>query len=208
MKRAASFIFVCVAQMVLLARAEGFQIEKSALYVFLHEVKPIEEEAAKALEEKNYALALRKYREALRGYERIWKDYPDLANERPHGIDRMVDESIETCKKTIDEIKERGEAQDAFYQKLNESVRVDFSNQDIREVAQLLTSLTDVNIIVDQTVFDKSSKARNPNITIRTDQPLPLGTIIADICQQAGLAYSIEVDHVFISTRVRLDEQR
>ncbi|MBI5118627.1 hypothetical protein HZA56_19330 [Candidatus Poribacteria bacterium] len=207
MKIAALLIPLCAMFAAITPNARAFEIQKSALYVFLHEVKPIEEEAAKALDEKNYALALRKYREALRGYERIWKDYPNLANERPHGIDHMVDESIDTCKKAIDRNREKGEAQDAFYQKLNEAVGVDFSNQDIREVAKLLTSLTDVNIIVDQTIFYRPSKTLNPKISIRTDQPRSLRTIIADICQQAGLAYSIEVDHVFISTRVKLDEQ-
>jgi hypothetical protein len=208
MKRSYFFILLCAALVAFTFKAHALEIQKSALYVFLHEVKPIEEEAAKALDEKDYALALRKYREALRGYDRIWKDYPNLPNERPYGIDHMVDESIESCKKIIDEIKEKGETQDEFYQKLNEAIKVDFSNQDIRKVTKLLTSLTDVNIIVDQTIFDKHIKTLKPDISIRTDQPRPLRAIIADICQQAGLAYSLEVDHVFISTRVKLDEQR
>lgn len=200
-------MFVVLGLLLLLSKAApAFQIEKSALYVFLHEVKPIEEEAAKALEKQDYALALRKYREALKGYERIWKDYPDLANERPFGIDQMVDESIETCKKIIEEIKEKGEAQDEFYQKLNLAVRVDFSDEHIRSVAKALTFLTDVNIIVDETVFADSNKALDPRVTVRTDQPWPLRTIITRLCQQTGLAYSIEADHVFISTRVKLDE--
>jgi len=186
----------------------AFQIEKSALYVFLHEVKPIEEEAAKALAEEDYALALRKYKEALHGYERIWKDYPDLAKERPYGIDQMVDESIETCRETIEEIKEQGEAQDEFYQKLNEPVRVDFEDQHIRGVARALTFLTDVNIIVDETIFTDSNRALSPRVTVRTDAPWPLRTILNRMCRQAGLAYSIETDHVFISTRVKLDKSK
>lgn len=200
-----------LAVLLILAASAGagaFQIEKSALYVFLHEVKPIEEEAAKALREEKYALALRKYREALRGYERIWKDYPDLASSRPYGIDQMVDESIEGCKKIIEKIKDRGEAQDAFYLKLSEAVRVDFSDRDIYSVAKALTFLTDVNIIVDKTVFTDSNEALSPRVTVRTDEPWPLRTIITRLCQQTGLAYSIEADHVFISTRVKLDEQK
>ena len=188
--------------------AQAFQIEKSALYVYLHEAKPIEEKAAKALEEEDYALALRRYREALRGYERIWKDYPDLENERPLGIDRMVDESIEACKNIIEEIKEEGEAQDEFHRKLNKAVRVDFSDEHIRSVAKALTFLTDVNIIVDETVFSHSNQGLNPRGTVRTGEPWPLRTIITRLCQQAGLAYSIEADHIFISTRVKLDEQK
>jgi hypothetical protein len=200
-----------LAVLLILAASAGagaFQIEKSALYVFLHEVKPIEEEAAKALKEEKYALALRKYREALRGYERIWKDYPDLASSRPYGIDQMVDESIEGCKKIIEKIKDKGEAQDAFYLKLSEAVRVDFSDRDIYSVAKALTFLTDVNIIVDKTVFTDSNEALSPRVTVRTDEPWPLRTIITRLCQQTGLAYSIEADHVFISTRVKLDEQK
>lgn len=206
MKRAGLLLSFCFLFLVSTG-AGAFQIEKSALFVFLHEVKPVEAEAAKALDQKDYSLALRKYRESLRGYERIWKDYPDLANERPYGIDRMVDESIEACKKIIEEIKDEGEAQDKFYQKLNEQVRVDFSDKDIRGVAKLLTFLTDVNIIVDETVFGDSGESLNSRISIRTDAPWSLMTIIRRICQQTGLAYSIEDDHVFISTRVKLDEQ-
>ncbi|UCD55981.1 MAG: hypothetical protein JSV16_08990, partial [Candidatus Hydrogenedentota bacterium] len=123
MKKAVLLLSVCLLSAPL-SRVGALELQKSALFVFLHEVKPIEEEAEKALNEKNYALALRKYREALRGYERIWKDYPNLANERPHGIDGMVDESIDTCKKIIEEIKDEGEAQDKFYQKLDKPVHV------------------------------------------------------------------------------------
>ncbi len=207
MKRAGLLLLFCFLFLGS-ADAGAFQIEKSALFVFLHEVKPVEAEAAKALEQKDYALALRKYREALRGYERIWKDYPNLANERPYGIDRMVDESIEACKEIIERIRDDGEAQDKFYQKLNEQVRVDFSDKDIRGVAKLLTFLTDVNIIVDETVFGDSGESLNPRISIRTDAPWSLMTIIRRMCRQTGLAYSIEDDHVFISTRVKLDAQK
>jgi len=188
--------------------ARAVEIQKSALFVFLHEIKPIEEEGAKALKGENYGLALRKYKEALRGYERIWKDYPNLPQERPYGIDHMVDESITVCKKVIEEIKDKGEAQDEFYQKLNQLVRVDFYEKDILSVAKSLTFLTDVNIIVDETVFDKSKAALKREVNIRTDDPLPLKTIIARMCEQTGLAYSIESDHVFISTRVKLDENK
>ncbi len=204
----ANLILAALLILAVSAGAGAFQIEKSALYVFLHEVKPIEEEAAKALKEEKYALALRKYREALRGYERIWKDYPDLASSRPYGIDQMVDESIEGCKKIIEKIKDKGEAQDAFYLKLSGAVRVDFSDRDIYSVARALTFLTDVNIIVDKTVFTDSNEALSPRVTVRTDEPWPLRTIITRLCQQTGLAYSIEADHVFISTRVKLDEQK
>lgn len=207
MKKAILFFAVCSVLLCPFASA-AFQIEKSALYVFLHEVKPIEEEAAKALEKEDYSLALRKYREALRGYERMWKDYPDLTNERPYGIDQMVDESIETCKKVIEEIKEQGEAQDKFHKKLNEAVRVNFSNEHIRDVAKALTFLTDANIIVDETVFGGSSPTLKPRVTIKTDEPWPLRTILTRLCQQTGLAYSVEVDHVFISTRVKLDKAK
>lgn len=190
------------------SHAVGFEIRKTAVYVYLHEVKPIEEEAAKALEKKDYALALRKYKEALKGYEGIWKGYPDLANERPRGIDLMVDESIETCKEIIEEIKEEGEALDEFLQKLGESVSVDFSGEDIFEVAKALTFLTDVNIIVDQTIFSEENDILKSKITLRTEEPRPLRTIIERVCQEAGLAYSVEDDHVFISTRIKLDEQQ
>ncbi|RJP71452.1 MAG: hypothetical protein C4532_07415 [Candidatus Abyssobacteria bacterium SURF_17] len=207
MKRAALLLSISFS-LLCLAEAAAFQIQKSALFVYLHEVKPIEEEGAKALQEEAYALALRKYREALRGYERIWKEYPDLPNERPYGIDRMVDESIETCKKTIDEIKDRGEAEDEFYQKLNQMVQVDFAEEDIRGVAKSLTFLTDVNVIVDETVISAPNDALDTHVTMRTENPLPLRAVIAHICRQTGLAYSIEEDHVFISTRVKLDEQK
>ena len=188
--------------------ALAFEVRKSALYIFLHEVKPIEEEAAKALREEDYALALRKFKEALRGYERIWKDYPDLADERPYGIDLMVDESIDTCKKIIAEIKDKGEAADAFYQKLNEPVTVDFSDKDIWDVAKALTFITDVNIIVDDTILRESNEALKSTVNVRTDKPLPLESVIKKLCQQTGLAYSVEADHVFISTRVKLDEHK
>ena len=191
-----------------LAEAQAFEVRKSALFVFLHEVKPLEEDASKALNEEDYALALRKYREALKGYEKIWKDYPNLADERPYGIDRMVDDSIETCKEIIEEIKNKGEAQDEFYQKLSEPVRVDFADEDIREVARSLTFITGINIVVDATVLDNSNETLNSRINIRTGQPWPLRTVIMRACQQTGLAYSIENDHVFISTRVKLDEQK
>jgi hypothetical protein len=194
---------LCVSAM----GANAYEIEKSALFVFLHEVKPIEEDGAKAIKQKNYALALRKYREALRGYQRIWKDYPNLPHERPFGLDHMVDESITDCKKVIEEIKDKGEAEDKFYQKLNQMVRVDFVEMDVRDVAKSLTFLTDVNIIVDETVFDKSNKVLKRKVNIRTDDPLPLKTIITRMCEETGLAYSIESDHVYISTRVKLDEQ-
>lgn len=207
MKKRILFLVACAVLFVPFA-SQAFQIEKSALYVFLHEVKPIEEQAAGALEKKDYALALRKYREALRGYETIWKEYPDLANERPHGVDRMVDESIETCKKIIEEIKEQGEAQDEFYQKLNEPIRVNFSDEHVRGVAKALTFLTDVNIIVDEAVLDDSNRSLKSRVTLKTDKPWPLRTILTRLCQQTGLAYSIESDHVFISTRVKLDQAK
>lgn len=193
---------------VFAVEAKAFEIQKSALFVFLHEVKPIEEEGMKALKDENYALALRKYKEALRGYERIWKDYPNLPQERPYGIDHMVDDSITVCKKVIEEIKDKGEAQDEFYQKLNQLVRVDFVEKDIRSVAKSLTFLTDVNIIVDETVLEESTDALKREVNIRTDDPLPLKAIIARMCEQTGLVYSIESDHVYISTRVKLDEQK
>jgi len=186
----------------------AFEIRKTALYVFLHEVKPIEEKAAKALEEEDYALALRRYKEALQGYERIWKEYPDLANERPYGIDLMVDESIDTCKKIIEEIKEKGVAADEFLQRLDEPVSIDFTDEDLFKVAKALTSVTEVNIIVDQTVFKGKNDALKSKVSIRTEQPRPLRTIIEQLCQQTGLAYSVEVDHVFLSTRIKLDKQK
>ncbi len=205
MKKAA-LLFTALIAFFSWTKATAFQIEKSALYVFLHEVKPIEEEAAEALEQKDYAHALRKSKEAQRGYERIWKDYPDLADERPFGIDRMVDEATENCKKIIEEIREQGEAQDEFHQKLNETVRVDFSDEHIRGVAKALTFLTDVNIIVDETALTESNRSLNPRVNVRTEEPWPLKTILTRLCQQTGLAYSVETDHVFISTRVKLDE--
>lgn len=206
MKKLILFLIVCPLLLFHSVPPAAFQIDKSAIYVFLHEVKPIEEEGASALEKEDYALALRKYREALRGYKRIWKEYPNLANERPYGVDVMVDEAIETCEKVIEEIREEGEAQDEFYQKLNEPVRVSFSNEHIRRVAKALTFLTDVNIIVDETVFDRSNKVLNPHVTVKTDEPWPLRMILTQLCQQTGLAYSIEIDHVFISTRVKVDQ--
>lgn len=201
-------LFVACALLIFSTKAGAFEIKKTAIYVFLHEVKPIEEEAAEALENKKYAPALRKYREALRGYERIWKDFPDLPNERPRGTDLLVDEAIENCKKIIDEIKEKGEAEDEFFQKLREPVRVDFKDEDIRKVAKSLTFLTDVNVIVDDTIFRGENDVVKMQVNVRTDEPWPLRTIITRICQQTGLAYSIETDHVFISTRVKVDEQR
>ena len=205
MKKQIIILASCIA-FILPGVSSGFEIEKSPLYVFLHETKPIEEAAAHALEDEDYALALRKYREALRKYEGIWKTYPDLANERPRGIDRMVDESIETCKKIIEDIKEQGEAQDEFYQKLSESVRVSFSDEHIRDVAKALTFLTDVNIIVDEAALSSSSPTLTPHVTIKTEEAWPLRTILTRLCRQTGLAFSIETDHVFISTRVKLDQ--
>jgi hypothetical protein len=120
----------------------------------------------------------------------------------------MVDESIETCEKVIKDIKEKGEAADDFHQKLNQHVNVDFANDDIFKVARALTFLTDVNIIVDQTVFDEKNDVLKPNVSIRTETPWPLRTLIERLCEQTGLAYSIEADHVFLSTRVKLDEQK
>jgi hypothetical protein len=203
-----ALIFIICSVFFLPAVSSSFEIEKTPLYVFLHESKPVEEEAARALDEGDYALALRKYREALRKYEGIWKTYPDLANERPHGIDRMVDESIETCKKIIEEIKEQGEAQDEFYQKLSEQVRVNFSKEHIRDVAKALTFLTDVDIIVDETVLNGSSHILNPHVTLKTEEAWPLRTILTRLCRQTGLTFSIESDHVFVSTRIKLDQTR
>ncbi len=207
MRKTAWFCAFCLL-VFYASHVNGFEIRKTALYVYLHEVKPIEEEAAEALEEKDYALALRKYKEALKGYEGIWKEYPDLQNERPYGIDLMVDESIETCKKIIAEIKEEGEASDEFLQKLGEPLTVDFSGEDIFEVAKALTFLTDVNIIVDQTIFSEENEVLKSKITLRTEEPSPLRTIIEKVCQETGLAYSVEDDHVFISTRIKLDDQQ
>jgi hypothetical protein len=199
----------CIAFALLLTiEADAFEVRKTALFVYLHEVKPIEEDAARALKEKDYATALRKYREALRGYERIWKEYPDLSNDRPYGIDRLVDDSIKTCRKAIEDIKDKGEAEDSFYRQLNQPIRVDFEGEDICAVAKSLTFLTDVNVIVDETVFDKSNGVLKRKITVRSDNPIPLRTVISQMCQQTGLAYSVEEDHVFISTRIKLDGQR
>ena len=125
---------------------------------------------------------------------------------------QLMDNMIATAKMEaaahIKAIKEKGEAQDEFYQKLDEAIRVDFSDEDVRAVARSLTFLTEINIIVDETVFSASNDALNPRVNIRTSQPWPLRTIITRMCQQTGLAYSIEDDHVFISTRVKLDEQK
>ncbi len=207
MKSAIASLVVCCILYSPLA-SEAFQLEKSALYVFLHEIKPIEEAGAKALEKEDYALALRKYREALRGYEGMWKDYPYMANERPYGMDLMVDEAIEACRDVIEEIRERGEAQDEFYQQLNESVMVDFSKEHIRKVAKALTFLTDTNIIVDETVLDDPNPVLRSHVTIKTDKPWPLRMIISHLCRQTGLAYCVEADHVFISTRVKMDRSK
>lgn len=205
-ERIVSYI-VCIALFLPVA-ASAFEIEKTPLYVFLHESKPVEEEGAKALEDGDYALALRKYREALQKYEDIWKTFPDLANARPHGIDRMVDESIENCKKIIEDIKEAGEGQDEFYQKLAKPVRVNFTHEHIRDVAKALTFLTDVNIIVDETVFNTPGTTLNPYVTLKTEEAWPLKTILTRLCRQSGLAFSIEADYVFISTRVKLDKTK
>ncbi|MHC4745424.1 MAG: hypothetical protein ACYS8Z_26215 [Planctomycetota bacterium] len=120
----------------------------------------------------------------------------------------MVDESIEMCKKIIENIKEAGEAQDEFYQKLTRPVRVNFTNEHIRNVAKALTFLTDVNIIVDETVFNSSDYSLDPHVTLRTEKEWPLRTILMRLCRQTGLAFSIETDHVFISTRVKLDQMK
>jgi hypothetical protein len=208
MKRLPLFMIVLLLFAGFSVMSDAYEIKRSALFVFLHEVRPIEDEAAKALEERNYAVALRKYRDALSGYEGIWKEYPQLPQERPYGIDRLVDESITNCKKIIEAIKDQGEAQDEFYQKLNQLIRVDFEKDDVRRVAKLLTSLTDVNIIVDETIFGSSAAALKPEISVRTDDAVPLRKIIISICDQTGLSYSIEKDHIFISTRVKLDSQK
>ena len=207
MKRLLSVSLLALLLSLDAATTAAFEVKKTALFVFLHEVKPVEEEATKALKEKNYALALRKYREALKGYERIWKDYPQLPEERPYGIDRMVDESISTCKKIIEEIKEQGEAQDKFYQELNQLIRVDFDQEDVRNVAKMLTFLTDVNIIIDDTAFSESNQALNPKVSLRIDEAIPLKKVIIRVCELTGLACSIEIDHVYLSTRIKLDKR-
>ncbi|GAB4335383.1 MAG: hypothetical protein Kow0099_07800 [Candidatus Abyssubacteria bacterium] len=205
--RAAAISLIGLA-VLLTTEAGAFEVQKTALFMYLHEVKPVEEEAASALEKRDYATALRKYREALRGYEGIWKEFPDLSDQRPRGVDRLINDSIETCKKVIEEIKDKGEAQDAFYQQLEQAVRVNFEGEDICDVAKSLTFLTDVNVIVDETVFNASNGILKRQVTVRSETPISLRTIISRMCQEAGLAYSIEKDHVFISTRVKLDQQR
>jgi type II secretory pathway component GspD/PulD (secretin) len=131
-----------------------------------------------------------------------------MANERPYGIDLMVDEAVEACREVIEEIREQGEAQDEFYRQLNEPVMVDFSKEHIRNVAKALTFLTDTNVIVDETVFSDLNPVLKPHVTIKTEKPWPLRMIISHLCRQTGLAYSVESDHVFISTRVKMDRSK
>jgi len=119
----------------------------------------------------------------------------------------MVDESISTCKKIIDEIKDEGEAQDDFYQKLSQLIRVDFNQQDVRDIARMLTFLTDVNIIIDDTVFSQNNETLKPEVSLRIDEAIPLRKVIIRVCELTGLAYSIETDHVYLSTRIKLDKQ-
>lgn len=177
---------------------------RTPLFVYLHIIRPVEDQAEQALDAGLKAEAYTLYLRTLRGYQALDNSVPDWSRVQPAGLQGLVQAGLAQAERKVQELRPAAEKENAFLHKLQQPVNVNFDGQNIRDVCKLLTKLTDVNIILDSDLFPLGGP--DPRVTLRVDRGVPLLEVIQLIVQQKGLAYSIEEDHVYISTRVEIDE--
>ncbi len=173
------------------------------LFVYLHVLQPLETQAEAAREAGDEAEANRLTLRSLRGYQALDQEAGTWQRIRPYGLQDLVREGLARTAAAVEELRAAAAAEDAMLRRLNQPVNVDVEAMHIREVAKLLTALTDVNVVVDDTLF--SQPGSNPKVTLRVDREVPLLQVIRLIVQRKGLAYAIEEDYVYISTRTGID---
>jgi len=176
---------------------------RTPLFIYLHTLQPLEAEARSAASGGQPAEAYHLYLQALRGYQTLLASVDDWSRVEPDGLEKLVREGVTRCEGRVQALRSKAQAQDALLKRLNQPVNLNVEQVDIREVVRLLTSLTDVNIIVDDTLFPTGGP--DPKVTLRVDQEVPLLQVIRMVVQQKGLAYRIEKDYVYISSRVGVD---
>lgn len=173
------------------------------LFVYLHMLQPIERDAAAAQEAGEDAVAYRLYLRALRGYQALDESVADWDAVRPRGLRPLVRDAIARCEAAVETLRPTAEARDVLLQRLNQAINLDVEGMHIRDVCRMLTELTDVNVVLDDTLFPE--RGPNPDVTLRVDREVPLLQVIRLIVQQKGLAYAIEEDYIYISTRTGID---
>ena len=176
---------------------------RSPLFVYLHLLQPLEEQAETVRAEGDEAGAYRLYLRALRGYEALDQAVPDWDAVQPLGLRTLVLEGIERCEGLLAALKPAAQRENAFLRRLNQPVNVDFDRVHMRDVVKLLMSLTDVNIVLNGDLYPIGGP--NPNVTLRVDQSVPLLQILRLLVQQKGLAYTIEDNYVYVGTRLDVD---
>ena len=180
------------------------QEDRSPLFIYLHVLQPLEAQGAEAREAGESAVAYRLYLRALRRYQALDHEAGDWRGVRPQGLQQLVRAGLVRCETAVTELRPEAEKDDRLLQRLNQMVNLDVKEMHLRDVAKLLTTLTDVNVVVDDTLFPVPGP--DPTVTLRVDRDVPLLQVIRLLVQQKGLAYAIEEDYVYISTRTRIDD--
>lgn len=105
-------------------------------------------------------------------------------------------------------IKEFG-AREAIMKELSQPVAFEFECEPLRDVLRFLTTITGINILIDEEIFEKfgenkdcyNKKVERKEIfvTIHVSE-LPLESALNGMLRQHGLGFSIERDFIYIST--------
>lgn len=176
---------------------------RTPLFGYLHVLQPLEHEAAEAQAADEAAKAYRLYLRALRGYQGLDRSVADWNAVRPVGLHSLVREGIVRCEEAVAVLRPAAQEEDALLRRLNQTINLDVEAMDIREVCKLITALTDVNVVVDDTLFPEGGP--DPRVTLRADRDVPLLQVIRLLAQRKGLVYSIEEDYVYIGSRTGVD---
>ncbi len=100
-------------------------------------------------------------------------------------------------------------ASEAILKELSQPVAFEFECEPLRDVLRFLTSITGINILIDEEVFEKFGEEtdcynnevdrKEIFITIHVSE-LPLESALNGMFRQHGLGFSIERDFIYIST--------
>ncbi len=181
----------------------GREVRRPPLFIYLHVLQPLEKQAMEAHAADEGAMAYRFYLRALRGYQALDSSVGEWSMVEPKGLRTLVHASIDRCEAAVTALRPAAEAEDALLQRLNQPINLDVDGTHIRDVCRMLTELTDVNLVLDDTLFPE--RGPDPGVTLRVDREVPLLQVIRLIVQQKGLAYAIEEEYVYISTRTGVD---
>ncbi len=118
---------------------------------------------------------------------------------------KMKDLSERPAPRTI---KEFG-AREAIMKELSQPVAFEFECEPLRDVLRFLTTITGINILIDEEIFtkfgqtkdcyNKKVERREIFVTIHVSE-LPLESALNGMLRQHGLGFSIERDFIYIST--------